>query len=41
MDLHGTSEKLYGSFVSVIWQGIQGATGGSYSPGVGIVQLVE
>jgi hypothetical protein len=41
MDLHGTSEKLYGSFVSVIWQGIQGATGGSYSTGVGIVQLVE
>lgn len=41
MDLHGTSEKLYGSFVSVIWQGIQGGTGASHSPGVGIVQLVE
>lgn len=41
LDLTGNNEKLYGKFESVIWQGIQGATGGSYSPGVGIVQLVE
>jgi hypothetical protein len=42
MDLHGSNEKLYGWFTRVIWEGIQGATGdGSYSPGVGVIELVE
>ena len=42
MDLHGSSEKLYGYFTRVIWEGIQGHTGsGSYSPGVGVIELVE
>ena len=41
-DLHGSNEKLYGWFTRVIWEGIQGATGdGSYSPGVGVIELVE
>jgi Flp pilus assembly protein TadG len=40
-DLTGSNEKLFGYFTKVIWQGIQGASGSSFSPGVGVVQLVE
>jgi hypothetical protein len=41
MDLSGSNEKLFGYFTKVIWQGIQGSTGSSNSPGVGVVELVE
>lgn len=41
MDLSGTNEKFYGYFTKTIWQGIQGSSGSSYSPGVSVVQLVE
>ena len=41
MDLSGTNEKFYGYFTKTIWQGIQGHSGSSYSPGVGVVELVE
>lgn len=41
MDLSGTNEKLFGYFTHTIWQGVQGSSGSSYSPGVGVVQLVE
>jgi Putative Flp pilus-assembly TadE/G-like len=41
LDLAGSNEKLFGYFTKVIWQGIQGASGSSFSPGVGVVQLVE
>jgi hypothetical protein len=41
LKLSGTDEILKGKFTKVIWQGVQGATGASKSPGVGIVQLVE
>ena len=42
MDLTGSNEKLYGWFTRVIWEGIQSHSGsGSYSPGVGVIELVE
>jgi hypothetical protein len=41
MDLQGNNEKLFGNFTRVIWQGIQGSTGSSNSPGVRVVQLVD
>jgi Putative Flp pilus-assembly TadE/G-like len=41
-DLTGSNEKLYGWFTRVIWEGIQAHSGsGSYSPGVGVIELVE
>ena len=41
-DLKGSNEKLYGWFTRVIWEGIQAHSGsGSYSPGVGVIELVE
>jgi Putative Flp pilus-assembly TadE/G-like len=40
-DLHGSSEKLHGWFTRVIWEGVQGHSGSSYSPGVGVIELVE
>jgi hypothetical protein len=40
-DLHGTNEKLLGYFTRVVWTGIQGSTGSSFSPGVRVVELVD
>jgi Putative Flp pilus-assembly TadE/G-like len=41
MNLTGSNEKLHGWFTRVIWEGIQGSSGSSYSPGVGVIELVE
>jgi hypothetical protein len=40
-DLAGTNEKIFGWFTRVVWTGIQGSTGSSFSPGVRVVELVE
>ena len=40
-DLQGNKEKLYGYFTEVIWQGLQGSSGGVVAPGVHVVQLVD
>ena len=43
MDLHGTSEKLFGEFTEVIWEGIQVSSGGQGGVNFGAqaVALVE
>ena len=40
-NLTGSNEKLEGWFTRVVWGGIQGSTGSSFSPGVRVVELVD
>jgi hypothetical protein len=41
MDLHGSSEKLYGYFTQVIWEGIQTTTNAPPAYGVRSIALVD
>jgi hypothetical protein len=43
LDFHGTSEKIFGEFVSVTWDGIQAGSAGSAPPDFGVknVSLID